>query len=227
MEGQLLMKKPAYDPKIKAALKNSRRLNIFTTHYHERAQEYIDELLELYLTELGMQDLSIQLNYCLRELITNAKKANTKRVYFKEKGLDITNSTEYIIGMKNFSAETIQNIDKLLKIQKAEGYYIKVQLLKTSEHFIAVIRNNSVLTPVEEIRVKEKINIAKSFTNLSDAVSVISDPTEGSGLGLAIIVILMKNMGIDCSHLKIFSQNNETIASIKVPLPKPGNPSRN
>lgn len=221
------MKKPAFDPKIKAALKNSKRLNIFTTHYHEKAQEYIDELLDMYLTELGMQDFSIQLSYCLRELITNAKKANTKRVYFKEKGLDITNSTEYIIGMKNFSAETIQNIDRLLRIQKKEGYFIKVQLLKTTEHFITVIRNNSVLTPVEEIRINEKINIAKSFANLSDAVSVISDPTEGSGLGLAIIVILMKNMGIDSSNLRIFSQHDETIASIKVPLPKPGDSRRN
>ena len=48
----------------------------------------------------------------------NAKKANTKRVYFMEKGLDLNNDKDYELGMKTFKQETFDNIQYYLQKQK-------------------------------------------------------------------------------------------------------------
>ena len=45
----------------------------------------LEEILSVYLEELGQRALKDHLSYCLRELTGNAKKANTKRVYFMER----------------------------------------------------------------------------------------------------------------------------------------------
>ena len=60
---------------------------------------YIRNVMEMFLEECHQDHLKEYLNFCLSELLTNAKKANTKRVYFKEKGLDINDPDDYKKGM--------------------------------------------------------------------------------------------------------------------------------
>ena len=47
---------------------------------------YIRSIMEMFLEECHQDHLKEYLNFCLSELLTNAKKENTKRVYFAEKG---------------------------------------------------------------------------------------------------------------------------------------------
>ena len=61
-------------------------------------------ILEVYLVELGQERILEPLSYCLKELIINAQKANTKRLYFEEKGLDILQENDYEKGMRDFRA---------------------------------------------------------------------------------------------------------------------------
>ncbi|WP_319416548.1 hypothetical protein [Marispirochaeta aestuarii] len=51
----------------------------------------IGKILELYLRKIKLQKYYFQFFYALRELIENAKKANLKRVYFKQNKLDLNN----------------------------------------------------------------------------------------------------------------------------------------
>ena len=67
-------------------------------------------------------------------ILTNAKKANTKRVYFKEKCLDINDDVQYEEGMSTFKVDTLSNINHYLELQKQAGLYIK---------FLLQIRNDS------------------------------------------------------------------------------------
>ncbi|MBL8965489.1 MAG: hypothetical protein JNG85_00700, partial [Spirochaetaceae bacterium] len=76
-------------PKIKKAAHNAIPLTITTYTLPHDIEVYMEEVLDVFLSELGQKKLKDYLVYCLRELAVNAKKANTKRVYFEVKGLDI------------------------------------------------------------------------------------------------------------------------------------------
>ena len=63
--------------KIYTALTKSIPITI-TTHKVSRDTELrIEAILELILTEFGLLDVHDKISYCLKEIVTNAKKANT------------------------------------------------------------------------------------------------------------------------------------------------------
>ena len=68
--------------------------------------ESFDALISIFKTilqNLGREDLWEPLTYVINEMVANADKANIKRLYFKEKRLNIHNPEEYQKGMKLFS----------------------------------------------------------------------------------------------------------------------------
>ena len=75
--------------KIRMAIRAGIPLSITTYTLPREMSVYMEEVLTAFLTELNQTQMIEYLKYCLGELVSNAKKANTKRLYFKEKGLDI------------------------------------------------------------------------------------------------------------------------------------------
>ena len=119
---------------------------------------YIRSVMEMFLEECHQDHLKEYLNFCLSELLTNAKKANTKRVYFQEKGLDINNPEDYKKGMENFKMDTLTNIDHYLELQKKAGLYIKLSLRILADKIYIEIRNNVTLTVFEKERIQQKLD---------------------------------------------------------------------
>ena len=68
-----------------------------------------EELLKDFLSEINQPQMIEALSYCFKELVYNAKKANTKRVYFEERQLDINNPDDYAKGMEGFKKDTLKN----------------------------------------------------------------------------------------------------------------------
>ena len=86
---------------------------VMTTYTLPRSTETrMAHKLEAFLSRFQMEALADRLLYCVEELLVNAKKANTKRVYFSEKQLDITNATDYDKGMQSFKEDTFCDIDR-------------------------------------------------------------------------------------------------------------------
>ncbi len=96
--------------KIKRAAHNAIALNILTYTLPHDIEVYMEEVLDVFLGELGQRHLKDYIVYCLRELAVNAKKANTKRVYFDSRGLDIDDPDQYEEGMASFKQDTMDNI---------------------------------------------------------------------------------------------------------------------
>jgi len=63
--------------KIKRAAHNAIALNILTYTLPHDIEVYMEEVLDVFLGELGQKKLKDYVVYCLRELAVNAKKANT------------------------------------------------------------------------------------------------------------------------------------------------------
>jgi len=114
----------------------------------------------------------------MKELAVNAKKANTKRVYFKDRKLDIDNPAHYEEGMKSFKSDTLSNIDYYLKIQQSEGLYIKTVFQAKGNEFTLSIKNNTEISKKEQMRVYDRIARSRAFDTMEEALTTVLDDSE-------------------------------------------------
>ncbi len=203
---------------IKRATNNSIPLTIKTYTLSHDTEVYLEEILGVFLTELGYAEIKDQLAYCLRELAVNAKKANTKRAYFLEKDLNIKDPDEYSEGMKTFKEETLENIQYYLQKQKEQGLYIKIIFHTQGKTFNIMVRNNVEITRKEQIRVYDRIARSRAFTTMEEAFATVLDNTEGAGLGIVILILMLKKMGLEEDSFSIDMEEGETIATLSIPF---------
>jgi len=208
------------EEKIRKAIQSGLPLTITTYTHPKEIEIYIEQVIETFLRQMNQLKLRDYIVYIVQELIMNAKKANTKRVYFAERGLDINNDNDYILGMKDFKEDTISNISHYLQLQKEKGLYIKVILQVKRNIILIEIRNNVTSNKMEQLRIQDKMARSRQFVSLEDALSQVLDDSEGAGLGLVILVLMLKKIGINDDAFSIGTKGNCTVASISIPLDK-------
>ena len=204
--------------KIKMAIRAGIPLSITTYTLPHEMSEYMQEVLASFLSELGQEHMGSYLQYCLNELVTNAKKANTKRIYFKEKNLDLFNDSDYEIGMKSFKEDTLNNIRHYLALQKLTGLYVKLILQTRNNRIKIEVRNNSVLTFYEYKRMHDKLSRAQQYTSVDQAMTQVVDLSEGAGLGIIIMILMLEKIGLTEENFQILCENGETITRIILPI---------
>ncbi len=204
--------------KVLQAARSGVPLSIKTYTLPHETEMYLEEILGIFLKEMGRDALKDPLAYCLRELAVNAKKANTKRVYFDEKSLDILNDLQYTEGMKAFKQDTLNNIQHYLEKQKEAGLYIKVIFHNSGQVLNLSICNNAEITKKEQIRVFDRIARSRAFDSLEEALTTVLDDSEGAGLGIVILILMLRKIGLDEDAFDIDVSKGETIASIRVPM---------
>ncbi|MBN2049355.1 MAG: HDOD domain-containing protein, partial [Spirochaetales bacterium] len=205
---------------VKKAAHNAVPLVIKTFTLPHDTEEYLEEILRIYLEEFGQGEIKDRIAYCMKELAVNAKKANTKRVYFQEKGLDLNNPEDYNNGMSNFKQETLDNIQYWLEKQKDAGLYIKVVFHTKGKTFTLSIRNNVEISRKEQMRVYDRIARSRAFESMEEALSSVLDDSEGAGLGIVILVLMLKKMGLDEDSFDIDVEEGETVAKLTIPFSK-------
>ena len=202
-------------------IRNSIKLQLpieITSYTLPRNMEaYIQRVLEIFLEECYQDHLKEYLKFCLGELLTNSKKANTKRVYFKDEGLDIHNPKDYEKGMETFKEEAFDNINYYLDLQRKAGLYVKLVLQLKADKVIIEIRNNSLITSEERERIQQKFDNAQQFKSMDEVVNKVLDTTEGAGLGIIIIILMLQRVGLSKNNYQIFTTDEETVTRIILP----------
>ena len=193
-------------------------LTVTTYKLPHETEEQIDEILSAYLEELGQNSLNDHLSYCIKELAVNAKKANTKRVYFEEKQLDLQSKEDYAEGMRRFKEDTLSNHEVWLEKQKKKGLYIKFMFHPKGRNFKVTIKNNVEITRKEQMRVYDRIARSRAFETLEEAFAEVLDDSEGAGLGIVILVLMLRKMGLDEDAYEIEGEEGITTASITIPI---------
>jgi putative nucleotidyltransferase with HDIG domain len=206
--------------KIKKAIQSGLPLTITTYTLPKEIEVYIEKVIEEFLRQMDQLRLKDYVVYCVQELVINAKKANTKRVYFTERGFDINDMNEYEMGMAKFKEDTLGNINHYLQLQKDKGLFIKVSLQIKRNTIHIEIRNNTRATKMEQLRIQDKIARSRQYGNLEEALSQILDDSEGAGLGLVILILMLKKVGLDDDCFSITTTDQLTIANISIPLDK-------
>lgn len=204
--------------KIKKAIDSGLPLIITTYTLPHEMELYMMEVLRYFLKELQQEHSFEYLSYCLSELITNAKKANTKRIYFKTKNLNLFDTKDYTEGMKTFKDDTLNNITYYLEEQKKEGLYIKLILQHRKTSILFQVRNNAPMTVTEFKRIHDKLSRAQQYTSMEEAFASILDTTEGAGLGLIILSLMLKKIGISSEDFIVDCTDTETVISINYPI---------
>ena len=206
--------------RISLAVQLHTPIEIFSYTLPREKETYIQEVLQFFLKECHQEHMFDNLSFCLGELLTNSKKANTKRVYFLEQKLDINDEMQYQQGMISFKSDMLSNLAHYLEMQKQEGLYIKLILQLSDDGLRIEIRNNSLLTKSEKKRILEKLRIAEKYEEPQQAVSLIVDQTEGAGLGIIIIILMLRKIGLSRDNYKVFCTENETVTQMLLPLNK-------
>lgn len=204
--------------KIRMAIRAGIPLSITTYTLPREMSVYMEEVLTAFLTELNQTQMIEYLKYCLAELVTNAKKANTKRLYFQEKGLDIFIKSDYIKGMRTFKQDTFDNINYYLDLQKKAGLYIKLILQARNNKIKIEVRNNTEITFEEYKRIHDKISRAQQYTSVDQAMNEAIDQIEGAGLGIIIMILMLKKIGLTEENFQVLCEKGETITRIILPF---------
>jgi putative nucleotidyltransferase with HDIG domain len=206
------------EAKVKRAIQSGIPLTITSFTLPHAIEVYIERILTVFLRQVEQEKLKDYISYCIQELTVNAKKANTKRVYFMERGLDLGDSEDYKEGMAVFKEQTLGNIAHYLQLQKEKGLYIRLVLHMKNNIICIEVRNNVTMTKTELIRIHDRLVRARQFKNLEEAMNQVLDDSEGAGLGLVILVLMLKKMGLDEDCFDITVSEKETIARLIIPL---------
>ena len=195
-------------------------LTVTTSTYRPAERAHIDRIFGAYLNVAGMGHLHNNLTYCVHELAANAKRANTKRLYFQERGLDICDPAQYEQGMRDFKRDTLADIDSFLFRQKKAGLHVKIEFCRVPSGVTVMVRNNAEITPSELERIHEKLSIAGRHKCLADAFPRSEDGLEGAGLGIVMLIFMLKSLGFGAEAFRIGSGGGETRASLVLLKPE-------
>jgi putative nucleotidyltransferase with HDIG domain len=206
------------EAKVRRSIQSGIPLTITSFTLPHAIEVYIERVLTVFLRQVEQEKLKDYISYCIQELTVNAKKANTKRVYFMERGLDLGSSEDYKEGMAVFKEQTLGNIAHYLQLQKEKGLYIRLILHLKNNIICIEVRNNVTMTKTELIRIHDRLVRARQFKNLEEAMNQVLDDSEGAGLGLVILVLMLKKMGLDEDCFDITVSEKETIARLIIPL---------
>lgn len=153
----------------------------------------------------------------VKEILINAVKANAKRVHFKRLNLNIHDPAHYEKGMLSFAEEVTMKWNEQQEYLDSSEFYIQTNSLIKDNNFLFIVENNANVMPVEQERIKKRMEAAKAYNDLSDAFEDMSDSTESAGLGLILTQILLRNSGIGRENFRLVFQPDKTLVVFQIP----------
>jgi len=187
--------------------------------YHNKTViRFISSIITKILSRNNLVYLQDTIITILREIIVNAVKANSKRLYFTVQNLDILDKEAYDQGMEGFKNFIIKNQEFVEDELKKSDYKVVIYMKKFESGFSIHVQNNTPIHPDEMERIKMRIQKAKKYNDFSEVYSDVTDDMEGEGLGLVLTILFLKNTGIGVNSLQISSNDRMTRTSLIVPF---------
>ena len=150
----------------------------------------------------------------VKELITNAVKANAKRLYFKNKGLMIDNAEDYEIGMSTFKKDVLHHDSFIFREIAKTNLRVRVLFISDNGALKIKVINNIPIVPSELAKVEARIRKAYEYTDITQAFTDALDDSEGAGLGLIMAILVFKSAGFSPNDFTIQSDGSKTVSSI-------------
>ncbi len=204
---------------IPAKVASSDRITIRSSRMSAQFETFVLNLIQEILKHLNQTRYTEMLYTITKELAINGVKANQKRVFFEDEGLDIMNPEDYSKGLENYKKKFSEKMaDEYGKRCLARGIFVTITFYYCKDGLAVEVRNNTPVIREEEKRMREKMKKAMGYNDIAEFYMENMDNTEGAGLGIALIMILMKNEGIDPNLFRIMTTPTHTIARVEIPF---------
>ncbi|GIX41656.1 MAG: ATP-binding protein [Leptospiraceae bacterium] len=181
---------------------------------HDPIINYLHAILHRILSELDLTFLTETLHVIILEMISNFLKAIAKRIYFKEKKLDITNYKDYVENIPRFKSEVLEYWDTYKFNLEEHGYFLFFDFIILEDKFVFYIKNNVKVNIFEKERIEKRLTMHLNDESYYNEI----DSTEGGGLGLLITLSLLENSGISKNNFKMDFKADSTTAILIIPL---------
>lgn len=153
----------------------------------------------------------------IAEFSLNAFKAIHKRIFFKEKSLDINKPEDYLEGIQLFrnaiKFEEI-NINDILK--NHPEYFVKIKIAQFIDEIVISITNNTPMLKAEIATVTTNLELAQKETIIQNPA--YDDNGEGAGIGLKTVLMIAKNIGFSSDIVSFQTNEVETTFNIRIIL---------
>lgn len=208
-----------YQNEIITAVKNENDMVFITYSVLERTEEKIKFALAKILEKHNRFDLFTPVYSCAKELISNATKANAKKILVIEGEIQDSSSSAEIVK----KVRSILNEKSLLEYglkTKKYGLSTRVYLKVFKKHLAIEVINNMPLTKKEMDKINDRIKKSSKYDNIAAFFMENPDPeAEGMGLGLSMVVVLLKNINITHKNFAVTTNGiDKTYAKILIPL---------
>jgi HD-like signal output (HDOD) protein len=177
-------------------------------------------ILKTVLQAIDKGFLFDSLAYIQEEFLSNANKANVKRVYFESLNLDIKDPQSYAKGMADFAEKTAEKVDEFSRLLAEKQYYTRVVYEVRDNAFALMVCNNSYPTVEELLRIRNRIDKSKRIRDAAEAFTAAADASESAGLGTITSILMLRGIGAgeDAYHFSIDRERGETVAKVTIPL---------
>lgn len=213
--------KPSYTihpPDYHSAIEEGSEFYIQFHRLNEEVESLLIRIIHRYLEQYDILYLRDSIITVMKELINNAVKANLKRLFFKNRDLDIDNEDDYRLGMEAFKdvvfgeeeKEYFARLDTSKLVVRVSFYVSEYQI------HISVINNMPILDS-ELAKIRGRVDKAYRYKDISEAFNDVLDDSEGAGLGLIMALMLFKNCGLNQDSFRIYRKKNLTISTISIP----------
>ncbi len=202
----------------KKSINNDQRFYLQFNFFGPEVEAAFMKIFHRFLGKHDVLYLKEMLVTVIRELITNAAKANIKRLYFKLSELDINKKDDYRMGMETFKKDVFTGDSEIFSKLSEVNLLVRVIFESTPDKLIIRIVNNTPILEEELKKIESRIKKAFSYTDISEAFEDVMDDSEGVGLGLIMALMLFKNAGFPPETYRIKCENNLTTASVNIPL---------
>jgi hypothetical protein len=194
-------------------------ISFIITYATDKFEEILRSTLIEILSFYGQEALEVTLYSVIKELIINAVKANVKSLFFRQKQLDLDDKTQYQEGTElyksTFNEEKIEAISEDLE---HEQIFVEVIFKHSNSGITMEVINSAKISKYDQMRMQEKVDVAKQYDDLAHFFIEHADMTEGAGMGIALIIILLKGEGFDPNILKLGVENQKTTAKLEIPF---------
>jgi putative nucleotidyltransferase with HDIG domain len=186
---------------IVASIKRNAGFSCTVPYSNQETEGLIANILQIIFNYLSKPELGSSLVYFIRELVMNASKANSKRVYFAEKGLNISDPSDYQAGIMSFKREVFSDFGHYAPKLKEQGYFVRIDFKIDGE-----------------VRIHERLRVANRFTTMEEIFAYGFDDTEGGGFGLIIGILMLRKVGLDENVFTIDRDDHHTAVILRIPL---------
>jgi len=207
------------EAQIPELVKANSKISVRSSRMNRQLEQYVLALLTKILVEMDQERFVEMLYTITKELTINGIKANQKRVFFEDEGLDITDTEDYEKGIKDYSKKFSEKMaDQYGRRCLARGVYIHLKFNYCKDGLLVEVTNNTPVIKAEEVRMREKMKKSMGYSDIAEFYMDNMDNTEGAGLGIALIMILLKNEGVDPNLFRIITYPDKTIARVEIPF---------